>query len=174
MSYTQHIRGGPGNRMRNSLETVLDRDEMKNSELCILHVGNPLVLMRRPAIFNLETGPSLNRSGVASLVKTKDSWNNEQRTMRNAPVSPQRCGIHTQTNTHIHTQKLLASWGHVRCCFCVHCCRMRHLIHFMHKYTVNVCFASANVRQIRVWNVQAFLRGRNKSTGSVTSSWAAK
>lgn len=81
-----------GSRIRNSLEMIPDQGELKNTQPCIPHEGNPLVLMRRPSIFNLETVPSLNGGGatlpVPAWLRQKVVGNNEDRTMRNAPVLP--------------------------------------------------------------------------------------
>ena len=48
--------------------------------VCLGEGGNPHVLMGRLAILNLETGPSFACGAAtrhASLVKTKDIWNNQ-------------------------------------------------------------------------------------------------
>lgn len=80
---------------------------MKNRELCIWMLGNPPVLMRRPAIFNLETGPSFNPGRVTTHggpVKTKDIRNNEQRHKEElSSVASELRRIQTNKQTHVNT-----------------------------------------------------------------------
>lgn len=89
-----------GNHIRNSLEMIPDRGEVKNTQLCILHVGNPPVPMRRPAIFNLETGPVFewqeSYTPVPAWLKQKIVGNNEERTMRNT--------LSVAAFTHVNTE----------------------------------------------------------------------
>lgn len=81
--------------MRNNLEMLVARGKLRVTQRCVLHKGNPPVLMRRPSIFNVETVPSVNGRPVEShpqcqpaRLRQKAVGNNECRTMWSAPALP--------------------------------------------------------------------------------------